>query len=116
MREINAFEEQQVTGATGVLIPVGAVGGGLIGGAAGALAGGAAGLAGGAALGAATVLGVPAAGYLLSATGELISSQSHGINIPAGISALADATGKFIGGQLDTWGALPKEILGFFGH
>lgn len=112
MREINSFEQQQVTGATGVLIPVGAVGGGLLGGAIGAGAGAAAGLVGGAALGAAAVLSVPAAGYALTATGAVISSQSNGINIPGAISALGNATGRFIDGQLDTWGALPSAILG----
>ncbi len=112
MREINAFEESQVAGGTGVLIPVGAIGGGLIGGAVGAVGGAAAGLVGGAALGAAAVLSVPAAGYALSTTGAVIKSQSNGIDIPGGISAFFDKTHQFIGEQENTWGALPKQLLG----
>lgn len=109
MREINAFEEVQVAGGTA--FPVGAIGGGLIGGAVGAVGGAAVGLVGGATLGAAAVLSVPTAGYVLSTSGAVLKSQSHCINISGGISAFFDKTHQFIGEQTSTWGALPKKLF-----
>lgn len=104
MRNLNRHEIGMVAGATGALIPVGA---GI---------GAAVGVPVGAAAGAATVLSVPVAGLALSDGGALMMSQANGIDVCAGINAVRSETQCWVDQQVQTWGALPAQILALPGQ
>jgi hypothetical protein len=99
MKTLNQDEIGKVAGATGALIPVGAGIGAAIG------------VPVGAAAGAAAVLSVPVAGLLLSDAGALLMSQANGIDVCAGINAVTAQTRSWVNQQVQTWGALPAQIV-----